>query len=167
MKQILASFLALALLLTACAANPAAASAWEDCYGLGMRYMNSGNYEEAIIAFNSAIEIDQKQPEVYVVLSDAYEKAGKTEAAEKIISEAQELFGNDTLNELFDEYSSGKLQADYAAAADDTMNESILPFPIKGGFEGVASFSSEHPILQAVREWINGFFDDLERQVIG
>ena len=37
-----------------------------------MRYLSEGNYEEAVIAFTAAIEIDPKRPESYIGLSDAH-----------------------------------------------------------------------------------------------
>jgi len=64
------------LLLTAC--SPAA-SAWQEQYDLGVRYLEKGNYEEAIIAFTAAIEIDPKQAPSYVGRGDAYIGSGKTE----------------------------------------------------------------------------------------
>lgn len=39
---------------------------------MGMRYLTDGNYEEAIIAFTAAIEIDPKRAEAYVGRGDAY-----------------------------------------------------------------------------------------------
>lgn len=40
-------------------------SGWQEQYDLGVRYLNDGNYEEAIIAFTAAIEIDPKKPQAY------------------------------------------------------------------------------------------------------
>jgi len=39
-------------------------------------YSSEGNYQEAIITFTAAIEIDPKQAETYLKLSDAYEAMG-------------------------------------------------------------------------------------------
>jgi len=52
---------------------------WQDQYDLGVRYLSEGNYEEAIIAFTAAIEIDPKQAPTYVGRGDAYIGSGKTE----------------------------------------------------------------------------------------
>ena len=56
MKRIITLLLTVLLLpsLVACGAK----NAWQEQYDLGMRYLNDGNYEEAIIAFTAAIEID-------------------------------------------------------------------------------------------------------------
>ena len=56
-----------------CSAQPAASVlTWQEQYDLGVRFLSEGNYEEAIIAFTAAIEIDPKQPEGYLGLADAY-----------------------------------------------------------------------------------------------
>lgn len=39
---------------------------------MGIRYLSDGNYEEAIIAFTAAIEIDAKKPEVFLARGNAY-----------------------------------------------------------------------------------------------
>ena len=49
---------------------------WQDYYDLGVRYLSEGNYEEAIIAFTAAIEIDPSRPEAYVGRGDAYRGKG-------------------------------------------------------------------------------------------
>lgn len=45
---------------------------WQSQYDLGVRYLNEGNYEEAIIAFSAAIEIDPKLAPAYVGRGDAH-----------------------------------------------------------------------------------------------
>lgn len=63
--------------LGACAANTEAQ--WQEQYDLGVRYLSEGNYEEAIIAFTAAIEIDANRAEAYVGRGDAYIGSGETE----------------------------------------------------------------------------------------
>ena len=53
-------------------APSADASGWQEKYDLGVRYLNDGNYEEAVIAFTAAIEIDPKRPEGYAARGGAY-----------------------------------------------------------------------------------------------
>lgn len=57
------------LLLVSCGQKT---STWQGKYDLGIRYLSEGNYEEAIIAFTAAIEIDPKQALAYVGRGDAY-----------------------------------------------------------------------------------------------
>ena len=86
MKRIVNFLLALAILagVTACS-GPADTQSelqkptWQEQYDLGVRYLSEGNYEEAIIAFTAAIEIDPKQAPAYVGRGDAYVLSGETE----------------------------------------------------------------------------------------
>ena len=64
------------LLLAACGQN---SPTWQEQYDLGVRYLSEGKYEEAIIAFTDAIEIDPKQALAYVGRGDAYVASGETD----------------------------------------------------------------------------------------
>ena len=59
MKKGMAALFAVLLLLTACGQN--AEAAWQEQYDLGVRYLSEGSYEEAVIAFTAAIDIDPKR----------------------------------------------------------------------------------------------------------
>ena len=59
------------LLLTACGKK---AQTWQELYDLGEKYLLEENYEEAIVAFTSAIELDPKQAVIYIGRGDAYAK---------------------------------------------------------------------------------------------
>ena len=74
-QQVLASILGCLILLTGCGQT---APTWQEQYDLGLRYLSEGNYEEAIIAFTAAIEIDPKQPLAYVGRGNAYIGSGET-----------------------------------------------------------------------------------------
>ena len=70
MKRFFYILLAALLLLTlaACSKAPEADPAdeapdWQAKYDLGVRYLSEGKYEEAILAFTAAIEIDPKRAE--------------------------------------------------------------------------------------------------------
>jgi tetratricopeptide (TPR) repeat protein len=61
------------LLITGCGGGAQVASAgWQEQYDMGLRFLNESNYEEAVLAFTAAIEIDTKQPLAYVGRGDAY-----------------------------------------------------------------------------------------------
>lgn len=87
MKRSLCVILVVFLLLTSCsqrvpadgASNVSDEPSWQEQYDLGLRYLSEGNYEEAIIAFTAAIEIDPKQAPAYVGRGDAYIGLGETE----------------------------------------------------------------------------------------
>lgn len=68
---------------------------WENYYDLGVRYLSEGNYEEAIIAFTAAIEIDSMKAPAYFGRGQAYAFSGETAenlvAAEKDFETATRL----------------------------------------------------------------------------
>ena len=69
MKKRLSMFLVCVLLLCACSSQQ---TKYQEQYDLGIKYLSEGNYEEAIIAFKQAIEIDAKQAAAYVGCGDSY-----------------------------------------------------------------------------------------------
>lgn len=74
-------------------------SSWQEQYDLGVRYLSEANYEEAVIAFTAAIEIDPRQASAYVGRGDTYIASGETQenlaAAQADYEQAVEL---DTAN---------------------------------------------------------------------
>jgi hypothetical protein len=74
------TYIMLALILLLCSCGQPSATGddentiptWQEQYDLGVRYLSEGNYEEAIIAFTAAIEIDPKQAAAYVGRGDVY-----------------------------------------------------------------------------------------------
>lgn len=73
MRRICSWFLTIVLVLGLCACGQQGGGAggddWQSQYDLGVRYLSEGNYEEAVIAFTAAIEIDPNRPEAYVSIS--------------------------------------------------------------------------------------------------
>ena len=79
-------------------------STWEEQYDLGVRYLSEGNYVEAILAFNAAIEIDPKRPEAYVGLAKVYIARDDPEKAVEILTRAEEACGeSDVLDDAWEE----------------------------------------------------------------
>ena len=73
MKRAILVIMGFALLLCLCAcATTEDSLTWQEQYDLGIRYLSEGNYEEAIIAFTAAIEIDPKQILAFVGRGDVY-----------------------------------------------------------------------------------------------
>lgn len=105
MKRFFCILLAALLLLTlaACAKTPVAelttepadeAPDWQTQYDLGVRYLSEGKYEEAILAFTAAIEIDPKRAEAFLGRGDTYEKLVDLERAAADYRVALELEPN-------------------------------------------------------------------------
>ena len=114
MKRIVSMLLTLALALGLCACGQSAEAAWQEQYDLGVKYLSEGNYEEAIVAFTAAIEIDPKRPEAYLKAAEAYEAMGEHQAAADILEKGYLETGDERLNRPAD---SGTTLAD-----DDTRS---------------------------------------------
>lgn len=138
MKRITAIIVLAVLLLAGCAGQ---AMTWQQQYDLGIRYLNESNYEEAILAFTQAIEIDPKNVDGYLGRAEAYLGAdgeenralaiadyltaadicveqGDSERAEKILNDAQEAVGeeadiSDKLYEINGKRPISKLENEY------------------------------------------------------
>ena len=91
-KTIGCIFIVIILAFSACGKNT---QTWQELYDLGEKYLLEENYEEAIVAFTSAIELDPKQAVVYVGRGDAYaahqEQENHLELALADYSQALEL----------------------------------------------------------------------------
>lgn len=81
MKQFTCVFLTIILLLTLAACQKAPevepvdeALDWQTQYDLGVRYLSEGNYEEALLAFEAAIEIDPRNADAYLKLAQVCEQ---------------------------------------------------------------------------------------------
>ena len=93
----------LALSLGGCGGTKAAPT-WQEQYDLGVRYLSEGNYEEAIIAFTAAIDIDPKRPEAYISLAQVYTAQGDTDNAVRILNQALSAIGeNDAISAALEE----------------------------------------------------------------
>ena len=102
MKKLLLPFLLIiAIGLGACSQNQEAQR--QEQYDLGIRYLSEGNYEEAIIAFTTAIEIDPKMSETYLALGNLYIELGDYEAAAKILEQGVSNTNDTSLQELLDD----------------------------------------------------------------
>ena len=80
MKRFAAFCLIFVLTITQlCSCSKSPEEQWQEQYDLGVRYLSEGNYEEAVIAFTAAIEIDPNRAEAYVSRGNAYAASGDTE----------------------------------------------------------------------------------------
>ena len=97
-KQISYFVMLLVLMIYLCSCEQTS-SAWQEQYDLGMRYLSEENYEEAIIAFTAAIEIDPKRPEAYGKAAESYVGLGDLEAAADILEQGYAATGDGSLEE--------------------------------------------------------------------
>lgn len=54
---------------------------WEEHYDLGVKYLSEEKYEEAVVEFTAAIDIDSKQSDTYLGRAEVYAHLGKKEKA--------------------------------------------------------------------------------------
>jgi tetratricopeptide (TPR) repeat protein len=80
MKRIFSAVLACLMLFTLCACGGKAQATYQEQYDLGVKYLSEGNYEQAVIAFTAAIQIDPKQAPAYTGRGDAYVQLAASDA---------------------------------------------------------------------------------------
>ena len=114
--------LLLCVLLTACASG-GGKSAWQSQYDLGVRYLSEGSYQEAVIAFTAAIEIDPRRPEAYIGRGDAYRACGET--AENLAAARADYEAALRLNSLLEPVYT-RLADVLEAAGDGALAREIL-----------------------------------------
>lgn len=132
MKRVVCLQLILILLLGLCSCGQKAPT-WQEQYDLGVRYLSGGDYEEAIIAFTAAIEIDPKQASAYVGRGDAYLAKGEFELAEQDFTTALELDVALDLGDRFDKAVAGqnaKLLAELKESLRPVVEQLDIPFTV-------------------------------------
>lgn len=114
--------LMLMLALIGCSASTA--DRWQEQYDLGVQYLSEGNYEEAILAFTAAIEIDPMQVPAYVGRGNAYVLLSETED----YSSWPEGMTSAEVSEMNREKNLNAARADYEKAieVDETDAEAYL-----------------------------------------
>ena len=165
MKRIAALLLTAILLLSLAACG--AKGTWQEQYDLGMRYLNEGNYQEAIIAFEAAIKIDPMRPEAYLGAAEAYVGLGDTDSARKILEKGYAATNDDTLKPL--SYEAPQIEEMYSEDFDytDSMGNSghyTYHVPqIAADTQGAADINraieeTYGPIVREVLESVSGGF---------
>lgn len=119
--HIIALLIILALILCACA-DGTASSTWQEQYDLGVRYLSEGNYREAVIVFTTAIQIDPRQADAYLLLADAYLAVGDTEAAMAALQQGFDNTGDERLLKRLEESGNSASEAASEATGRDPVS---------------------------------------------
>ena len=82
--------LAVVLLLGLAACGKSPEEKWQEQYDLGMKYISEGNYEEAVLAFTAAIEIDPKRADTYANLAYVYASQDDMDSLLEILQRGRE-----------------------------------------------------------------------------
>lgn len=106
---------------------------------LGEKYLTELDYEQAIAAYELAIELDPKCEEAYLGLAEVYIAAGEFDKAEEILDKAEEALGKETegikeLREKMKKESEGEEnrlngEAEITAKPEPTVAPSPTPLP--------------------------------------
>ena len=165
MRRAFSLLLAVLLLLSLAACG--GKNTWQEQYDLGMRYLNEGNYQEAVIAFEAAIKIDPKRPEAYLGAAEAYMGLGDTDSARKMLEKGYAATNDDTLKPL--SYEAPQIEEMYSEDFDytDSMGNSghyTYHVPqIAADTQGAADINraieeTYGPIVRDVLESVSGGF---------
>ncbi len=92
---------------------------------LGQKYLSEMNYEEAVVAFNQAIEIDPRSVDAYLGLADAYIGLGDEEAALAALQTGYEATGDERLKARIDEINAAREALGGEAALPAEENDEI------------------------------------------
>ncbi|WP_020225057.1 tetratricopeptide repeat protein [Holdemania massiliensis] len=105
MKKILLVLIIISLSLLACSAENKGDVSSQ--YNLGIKYVNEGNYEEAILAFEEAINIEPKNSDLYLNIADILIRKNLFEEAETILERGYKETKSKEIKEKLDEFKSG------------------------------------------------------------
>ena len=132
MKRISSLFVAAILLASLCSCVQNTEEQWQKQYDLGVRYLSEGNYEEAVIAFTAAIEIDPKQPDAYLKVAEAYVSMGDIDSAMAILEQGYELIQDERISEqlqvLQDSYADYSVYFSENIVAQEELTLGGRPF---------------------------------------
>ena len=88
MKKWIMAVCVAGVFLCACSSQ----SRWQKQYDLGIQYLIDENYEEAVVAFQAAIEVEPNQAEGYQGIGQAYQGQAQTLIAENSWKEGLEYY---------------------------------------------------------------------------
>lgn len=122
------SILVIALFLVACSGG--ANSKLQEQLDLGQKYLAEADFENALIAFETAIEIDDKCVEAYIGAAEAYIGLGEPQKALEILNIGLEKTGDKQISQR----------------AEGLKNSSELPKEEEGNLEKLVDISKQWDI---------------------
>ncbi len=94
-KKVISIILILAIAINIASCANVKSPEWREHLDLGKKYLLDGDYENAIIEFKKAIEIDPKGIRAYIFLAIAYAKIGDYDSAVETLEICGERTGNE------------------------------------------------------------------------
>lgn len=92
----------------------------EQQISLGEKYLLEENYEEAIVAFKTAIDIEPNNPELYIKLADTYIAAGRSKEALEALEDGYEKTGDENIKKKIEEV---KIEIQFEDLMTEGQNE--------------------------------------------
>ena len=171
MVIVTAAACALCLLLAACGMSTE--EQWQEQYDLGEQYLLEGDYEQAIVAFTAAIEIDPNVADAYLGRADAYYVLGTED-----IDENEEQAEIEDLTEAEQSYLTAALDnyevvLELGDASEDTCIHAAGICVIMGDYDHAAEILAEgeevHPDSETIpdmAEKVAVLIEERERQAL-
>lgn len=123
MKKLVSILLIALMVFASGCGGGTAGESLDELLSLGQKYLLEENYEEAVVAFEKAIRIDEKCVEAYLGLADAYVGKGDPDKALEILGKGYEITEDDRLNDKYLELSG--------SADGESVFPDGLQFPIR------------------------------------
>ena len=125
---------------------------------LGQKYLEEQDYEQAVIAFNTVIEIDDKCVEAYIGLAETYIRMGEYDKALETASKGYELTGDESLSEYIDMLESGNVSRSDGKIMKRTAydgNGAVLyyhefTYDKQGRQASITHYNSEHVFVSTI-----------------
>lgn len=92
---------------------------------LGQKYLEELDYEQAIIAFTKAIEIDPNCLNAYLGMADVYADMENMEVAVAILEEGYKLTANEMIRQRLDELYSNMAKAENVEKEESIVKENV------------------------------------------
>lgn len=134
---------------------------------LGEKYLTEENYEEAIVAFKKAIEIESNDPELYIKLADAYMANGDSDNAIATLENGYKQTNDEAIKKKLDEF---KTQLEY----DKLISDGEKAFSDKNYTEAVKKFEKAielkptevKPYISAADCYVNSKDNDSAKKIL-
>lgn len=139
---------------------------WQLQYDTGVRCLSEGNYDQAVIAFDAAIQIDPRQEEAYIKAAEVHVALGEPQLAADVLTQAFTAIGSTSElrdaweNLLGDQYPIPSVDANNKASdksedkTDDNSNAGAGAKPKKPG------------IFSRAKLYITDFFEEKTGEII-
>ena len=126
---------------------------------LGKKYLQEGNYEEALDAYKSIIAIDEKNVDAYLGAADVYAAMGMYEEAAAILKAGYDITGDQRLSEKQEELDNEiNVSENEASEAHEVQEQAETEEPqedIGMSFEELSNYS--YYFSSGVGGWSDGF----------